>query len=95
MPSFPAPATEAPTTPELPMSQSAPAPDLDRVGISDVQRVALNGLLTMHNANYDELAREAFDNKGMNQPVPVKEQLSYEEAVVVIKYGNDKYKKNR
>lgn len=95
MPSFPAPAMEAPATPELPMSQPSPPAGLDRVGISDVQRVALNGLLTMHSANYDELAREAFDNKGMDQPVPPKEQLSYEEAVVVIKYGNDKYKKNR
>ncbi len=102
MPSFPAPAAApaeaaAPETPELPMSQPAAAPsnDINEVGISDVQRVALNGILTMHSANYDELAREAFDSKGMAQAVPPKENLSYQEAVVVIKYGNDKFKKNR
>lgn len=100
MPSFPAPNmapapaanSPAPATPDLPMSKSN---GLDAVGISDVQRVALNGILTMHNANYDELAREAFDSKGMSQAVPPKENLSYEEAVVVIKYGNDKFRKNR
>lgn len=95
MPNFPAPnVNTAPVTPDLPMS-SAPAGNLNAVGISDVQRVALNGILSMHKANYDELAREAFDSKGMDQTVPVKENLSYEEAVVVIKYGNDKFRKNR
>lgn len=104
MPSFPAPNaapapapvadSPPPSTPELPMSQSSGG-DISAVGISDVQRVALNGILTMHSANYDELAREAFDSKGLGQAVPPKENLSYQEAVVVIKYGNDKFKKNR
>lgn len=81
-----APIDAAPQTPELPLST---------IGISDVQRVALNGILTMHKADYNELAQEAFTNKGIGDPIPIKEQLTYEQAVVVIKYGNDKYKKNR
>jgi hypothetical protein len=79
-----------PETPSLPMSKSN---NMDSIRISDVQRVALNGILSMHNAEYESLAKEAFDSKGMTQPVPPKENLSYEEAVVVIKYGNDKFKK--
>ena len=49
----------------------------------------------MNNANYEELAKEAFTASGINKPVPTKENLSYEEAVIVIKYGNEKYRKNR
>lgn len=94
LPNFTPPnTTPAPERPTLPMSNGGG--NLDAVGISDVQRVALNGILSMNNAKYDELAREAFDSKGMSQAVPPKEQLSYEEAVVVIKYGNDKFRKNR
>jgi hypothetical protein len=93
----PKPTTEAPTTPTLPMG-GAPVADnngLDKIGISDVQRVALNGILSMNKVEYEPLAREAFDSKGMAQPVPPKSGLTYEEAVVVIKYGNDKFRKNR
>jgi hypothetical protein len=101
MPSFPPPTAApaapavngpAPSTPDLPMT---PAGGMETVHISDVQRVALNGILTMHNADYESLAREAFDSKGITAPVPDREQLTYEQAVVVIKYGNDKFKKNR
>ena len=99
LPSFPAPNTAppiaeaAPARPTIPMTNGGG--NLNEVGISDVQRVALNGILSMNKADYNELAREAFDSKGMAQQVPPKEDLSYEEAVVVIKYGNDKFRKNR
>lgn len=88
MPSVPAPQA----TPDLPFSKEE---GLAGVVISDVQKVALNGILTMNNANYDELALEAFQASGINKPVPNKEDLNYEEAVVVIKFGNEKYRKNR
>ena len=38
---------------------------------------------------------EAFAANNINKPVPNREDLNYEEAVVVIKFGNDKYRKNR
>ena len=81
-----------PSTPDLPFSK---VEGLAGVVISDVQKVALKGILSMNNANYEELAKEAFDANGISKPVPTKENLSYEEAVAVIKFGNEKYRKNR
>lgn len=93
IPKVPVPASPAiPITPDLPFSKDE---GLGGIGISDVQRVALNGILTMNNVDYVELAKEAFEANGINKDVPNKENLSYDEAVVVIKFGNDKYRKNR
>lgn len=91
MPKIPAPSTEQSAATTMPFSKK----EESLGGISDVQKVALNGILSMNNANYEELATEAFTSKNINKPVPPKENLSYEEAVVVIKYGNDKYRNNR
>lgn len=88
VPNFPGPNMEAPPTPNLPFSSQE-----GNNGISDVQRVALNGILSMRNIQYEDLAKEAFESNGINKEVPNKEQLSYEDAVVIIKYGNDKYRK--
>lgn len=92
MPKIPIPNEEpsivVPATPDLPFSIQ---PNGDK--ISDVQRVALNGILSMRNIQYEDLAKEAFDFKGITKPIPNKEELSYEDAVVVIKFGNDKYRK--
>jgi hypothetical protein len=100
MPKVPPPTMEAPpavapktATPELPMTSNDTG--LGEIKISDVQKVALNGLLTMNNAEYQPLAEEAFAANSINKAVPAREDLSYEEAVVVIKYGNEKYRKNR
>jgi len=93
MPKIPAPAVNTvPVTPELPLSRDE---GLSGIRISDVQKVALNGILTMNNAEYAPLAEEAFAANNINKPVPNREDLNYEEAVVVIKFGNDKYRKNR
>jgi hypothetical protein len=96
------PPTPVPEMPKIPspnmgVSQApvAPAPGLETVGISDVQKVALNGILSMNNADYGELANEAFQANSITKVIPPRESLSYEEAVVVIKFGNEKYRKNR
>jgi len=95
MPKVPGPmeqppkAPEAPTAPKLPFTPQQNGNDR----ISDVQRVALNGILSMRNINYEDLAKEAFEARGIDKPIPAKEDLNYEDAVVVIKYGNDKYRK--
>jgi hypothetical protein len=93
LPKIPAPTTgTAPATPSLPLSVDE---GLSGIKISDVQKVALNGILTMNNAEYIPLAEEAFVFNDITKPVPNREDLNYEEAVVVIKFGNDKYRKNR
>jgi hypothetical protein len=94
MPKIPAPgttnSTPAPPTPDLPFSVSQ---GLSEVGINNVQRVALNGILSMNNVTYEDLATEAFRASGIDKPVPPKESLKYDDAVVIIKFGNDKYRK--
>lgn len=90
MPSFPAPDMNPPATPDVPFSKQEGGGN----GITDVQRVALNGILSMmKGVSYDDLAKEAFEANGIDKDVPVKENLTYEDAVIVIKYGNDKYRK--
>lgn len=98
MPKVPGP-VEAPvqknSVPAMPAAPSAPFTPQQNGNdkISDVQRVALNGILSMRNINYEDLAKEAFEARGVDKPIPPKENLSYEDAVIVIKYGNDKYRK--
>ena len=93
LPTIPPPAAEAaPATPDLPFSKDD---GLDGIKISDVQKVALNGILTMNNAEYAPLAVEAFTANGIDKTPPSREDLNYEEAVIVIKFGNEKYRKNR
>lgn len=62
--------------------------------ISDVQKAALNGLLSIKGVDYIALAREAFDANGLSGvEVPEIDKLTYQEAVHVVKYGNDKFRK--
>jgi len=96
MPKIPAPMVDtvpSPTPPSMPFANNDDG--LGGIGISDVQKVALNGILTMNNAEYTPLAQEAFAANGINKEVPARESLNYEEAVIVIKFGNEKFRKNR
>jgi hypothetical protein len=61
--------------------------------ISDVQKAALNAILSIRKIAYSDLALEAFANVGITRSIPTADDLSYEDAVVVIKFGNDKYRK--
>lgn len=101
MPKIPTPVAEpvappvvdssAPTPPTVPFT--APQTSEKKSELSDVQRVALNGILKLRNISYEDLAKEAFAEKGIDKPIPAKEDLNYDDAVIVIKYGNDKYRK--
>jgi len=96
------PATPAPAAPpsmpampadDMPMSSGVLSND-DNGKITEVQQIALEGILNMRDLNYEDLAKEAFENKGMKyDTIPRAEDLTYEEAVVVVKFGNDKYRK--
>lgn len=62
--------------------------------ISDVQRAALQSILSIKGAEYEPLAKEAFEFNGLDiSPIPAPDKLTYQEAVYVIKYGNDKFRK--
>ena len=41
----------------------------------------------------DLTLKRILEAKGIDKPIPPKESLNYEDAVVIIKYGNDKYRK--
>ena len=74
-------------TEELPFS-------VEEAKINDVQKVAINGILSLRKMTYDQLATEAFANIGLTDySYPPLDQLSYNEAVILIKYGNNKFRK--
>jgi len=78
-----------PDTPAVPFATQPTG----ATNISDVQCVALNGILDMQGIEYEVLATEAFQERGIAKPIPEKEKLNYDDAVVIIKYGNDKFRK--
>lgn len=86
----PAPQTLS-TQDDLPMSNSGVG---GQAMISDVQKTALNSILDVANISFKELAQEAFEVRGITDPVPDNpDQLNYQNAVIVVKYGNDKFRK--
>lgn len=90
------PVFTAPITTQVPAADLPFSANTDMGGISDVQRVALNAIIKMMEArgvSYEELAKEAFQAKGITKPIPPKDTLSYADAVVVIKFGNEKVRK--
>jgi hypothetical protein len=63
-------------------------------GISDIQKVALGGIVSSKGIIFEELVKEAFTAHGIvKEPFPSRDDLTYDEAVLVIKYGNDKFRK--
>jgi hypothetical protein len=86
-----------PSIPSTPKSEDFVRPggiNIGKSGISDVQKVALEGLLLSRNVAFGVLAREAFDANNITEQVPAsKDDLTYDEAVLIIKYGNDKLRR--
>lgn len=75
---------------ELPMTRMGGSKEM----ISDVQRAALSSILQMQKISYEDLVAEAFQAHGIvKNPLPTVDQLTYDEAVHVVKYGNDKFRK--
>jgi hypothetical protein len=74
---------------ELPMSSGG-----GQSLISDVQKAALQSILNLKGVEYESLARDAFAfNNVVKEPIPAADKLSYQEAVFVVKFGNDKFRK--
>lgn len=62
--------------------------------IKDVQILAINTQLELNNADYKQLVKEAFEQAGIEvNEIPPIEKLTYRQAIEVIKYGNQKFKK--
>jgi hypothetical protein len=97
MPTTPAPATPpAQALPQdLPMSKTPPIapPGGGEDLISDVQKAALQSILSMQGVEYETLVREAFETNGLDgKNIPNQDALTYTQAVYVVKYGNDKFR---
>jgi hypothetical protein len=95
-----APSQGLPTPPqvslskEMPMSKTATISTGEPDRISDVQKAALHGILSYKGVEYNELVKEAFEANGIvKNPIPAAEDLTYQEAVCVVKYGNDKFRR--
>lgn len=91
-----------PTPPPMPVSNPpvqtpfavAETVNTGPLGISDIQKVALGGIMSSKGISFEELAREAFTTHSIvKDPFPSRDDLTYDEAVLIIKYGNDKYRK--
>lgn len=95
LPSTPAPPTMNLSAGEKPLGNKATTINNgDSNGISDVQKAALHSILSIKEVDYESLVREAFAANGINKtPIPPPDDLTYQEAVYVVKYGNDKFRR--
>jgi len=81
---------------DMPVAPAVPAvpPETGARMVSDVQLAALEGVLSVKGMEYKALGREAFDDSNLTDDVPNKKDLTYNQAVVVIKYGNEKNRRS-
>lgn len=102
IPVVPTQQTKAPVTTRIPVTPpQIPEPVHTTVTakqdtISDVQKAALQSILGMQEVEYSELVKGAFATKDItlsDDGIPTIDNLSYKEAVIVIKYGNDNFRK--
>lgn len=98
------PVVKTPNIPPVPPTSKVAVSDKSIVGggmadqttISDVQMAALQSIISIQGVEYDQLVKDAFEAKGIAfaNGTPAMEALSYKEAVIVVKYGNDKFRKS-
>jgi len=87
------PTTNVASAPSLPPVTATPTSSMPNK-INDVQTAALDGILELKGIPFEELAKEAFEyNNEEAVNLPTKEELSYQQAVMIIKYGNEKFRK--
>jgi hypothetical protein len=78
----------------LPEPKAQPIDNGDVELISNVQKAALHSILNIKGVEYEPLVKEALEAKGIHKtPIPPPDMLTYEEAVHVVKYGNDKFRR--
>jgi len=97
-PPFPSAKTElkkesGPFTPPVRPEDSKPndiTQEMSAGAITDVQKVAVQGLLQLKGVEFHALAKDALGTDTVPKRI---EDLTYQEAVTIIKYGNDINKK--
>ncbi len=79
---------------DMPMAKTTTINTGEPEYISDVQKAALQSILSIKEVEYESLAREALEANGVvKNPIPEPDKLTYQEAVFVVKYGNDKFRR--
>jgi len=82
------------TTPVSTMPPQTLEPKLEDSKINDVQMAALEGILELPDIDAEVLIKEAFEYGNLDTTnLPTKDKLTYQQALVVIKYGNEKFRK--
>ena len=67
--------------------------ETENTKINDVQMAALDGILEIKDLDPNLLIKNAFESGKMDTSnIPTKEMLTYQQAVLVIKYGNEKFR---
>ena len=63
------------------------------IRISKIQKEALQRLLELSEAKYEYIARDAFNHYNLPTytTIPAIDDLSYKEAICIIRYGNTKF----
>jgi len=79
-----------PTQPVETKTNSITQEEMSTGSVTDVQKVAIQGLLQLKGVEFPALAKEALGTATVPSKV---ENLTYQEAVTIIKYGNDINKK--
>lgn len=93
------PSSPAKTSPmmSMPPSISAlvpPSSDDGPTMISEVQKTALHNILNIKGVEYKSLAEKAFEADGIvKDEIPEIDNLTYSDATVVIKYGNNNFRR--
>lgn len=81
-------------TDNTPLSKTPPINMGGTEYISDVQKAALNSILNIVGVDYTTLVSDALAANGIvKEQIPGVDELTYQEAVMVVKYGNDKFRK--
>lgn len=80
---------------DMPMSNKVPTVNVGEPDyISNVQKAALTAILSIKGVEYESLVREALGEKGIKKDtIPEIDQLTYQEAVFVVKHGSDKFRR--
>ena len=105
MPSIPTPTTSLSSSrPSKPSIPSAPPADIAKPAatgatntqagvVTDVQKAAMNGILSLKGVNYTDVCKEAFEREGLpTDNIPDKDDLNYKQAVAFIRWGTKLYK---
>lgn len=82
-----APPAIASPPPDVVMSATTETPSVD--SISDVQKIAIESMYDMRGYKYADLAQATLGS------VPDINTLTHDQAVTIIQYGNELYKKNK